>query len=214
MHIIGYHGTKVDIDNFITGEESVDRMVGPHFSKTPALANRFALRNPGRKGHGKRYGGRIMPVRLTGAIYKVNQQYSDFPGAYSRLMHPEKGYWLGLFAVDYHAIAHDIGKVVFPERPDLVARLAPVFGYPDGPSLLEHIRKSGAWEMAGYTDLREHRALQADIARAYRDILVARGFGMVQYVNTAKKEQVGDLDDQTCFIALQAPRPYFEDALH
>jgi hypothetical protein len=213
MHIIGYHGTKVDVDDFTTSDISFDRMVGPHFSKTPALANRFALKNPGRKGHGKRYGGRVIPVRLAGAIYKVNQQYSDFPGAYSQLSHPETGCWIGLFAADYHAIAHDIGKVVFPERADLVARLAQVFGHPDADACLTHIRKTGEWGMAGYIDLKDHRDLQADIARAYRDILVERGYGVLQYVNTAKKEQVGGLEDQTCYIALAAPRFYFK-AVH
>lgn len=214
MQIIGYHGTKSDFDTFTTGEQSVDRMVGPHFSKTPALANRFALKNPAGKGPGKRYGGRVIPMRLIGAIYQVNQRYSDFPGNHCRLTHPEKHFWIGLFAVDYYALAHDIGKVVLPERPDLVARLATVFGHVDAQACIAHIEHAKEWAIVGYQEMRPHRELQADIARAYRDILVARGYGVLQYVNTAKKEQVGDIDDQTCFIALAEPSFYFDNLLH
>ena len=212
MEIIGYHGTKTPFDSFTPGGLTIDRMVGPHFSKTPALANRFALRNPAGKGRGPRYGGHVVPVKLCGRVYKVNQNYADFPGRYSPLSHPEQHYWLGLFAVDYVAIPYDIGRVVLPKRPDLATRLAPVFNFADAKALMTHIRKTKEWGLAGYTQMREHRELQADVAQAYRDILVERGYGMLQYINTAKKEQVGDLDDQTCFIALTPPQFHLADA--
>lgn len=210
MEIVGYHGTKVDFEKFEATTFSLDRMVGPHFSKTPALANRFALRNPGRTGNGKRTGGRVIPVKLTGAIYRVNQHYADFAGFYSWLHHPDHGYSLGLFALDYHAIAHDIGKVVLNERPDLLERYAHATGQPDAQTCHAKLEASGHWQLVSNLELEAHDGLKADIAAAYRDILVARGFGVLEYVNTAKKEQVGDLADQTCYIALTAPRFYFE----
>ncbi|KVP96728.1 hypothetical protein WJ97_12675 [Burkholderia ubonensis] len=210
MTIIGYHGTKTDFETFETDTRSLDRMVGPHFSKTPELANRFALRNPGRKGNGKRTGGRVIPVKLAGAVYTVNQHFADFPGFYSRLTHPEKGYWLGLFAADYHAIAHDIGKVVLNERSDLLARYARVAGFADASACLASFEASRHWQLVSNLELEADNGLKADLARAYRDILVARGFGVLEYVNTAKKEQVGDLADQTCYIALNTPRFYFD----
>jgi len=215
MSLIAYHGTKVDFDEFVAGTTSIDRMIGPHFSKTPALANHFALRNPGRKGNGKRTGGRVIRVRLTGSVYTLEQQkyQSIFAGLYFHLTHPETGGLLGLFVVDYHVIAYDIGKVVFPERPDLMARLAKVFGHPDAESCLAYVEKRGDWTLAAQMPMTEHRDLQGDIARAYKDILVARGYGVLQYVNTAKKEQVGDVDDQTCYIALSTPLPYFDELL-
>lgn len=215
MHIIGYHGTKVDFDTFRNGDESIDRMVGPHFAKTPAMANLFAMKNPTRKGgtaRGPRYGGRVIPAKLTGRIYELDQAYHRFPGAYSQLTHRETGSWIGLFGVDYQALARDIGKVVAAECPALLARVAAVLGQDSIEACLAHFEKHG-WEYPAWHELKLHRELQADIARAYRDILVARGYGVLQYVNTAKKEQVGNLEDQTCYIALAAPRFLFE-AVH
>ncbi len=211
MEIIGYHGTKVDFDTFESGNSSIDRMVGPHFSKTPALANQFALRNPGRKGNGKRTGGRVIPVKLAGEIYAVDQHFSRFPGAICRLTHPELGYWVGLVATDYHALAHDIGKVVLNECPALLARYAAAKGFETAQACRAEMEKTRHWQLVSMLESEgEQGALKADIAQAYRDILVARGFGVIEYVNTAKKEQVGDLADQTCYIALTKPRFYFE----
>ena len=213
MHIIGYHGTKVDFDSFMPGDESIDRMVGPHFGKTPAMANLFAMKNPTRKGgtaRGPRYGGRVIPAKLTGRVYELDQAYHRFPGAYSLLSNRETGGVIGLFGADYHALARDIGKLVAAECPELLARVAAVLGKDSTAACLAHFDEHG-WEYPAWHELKQHRDLQADIARAYRDILVERGYGVLQYVNTAKKEQVGGLDDQTCYIALAAPRFYFDE---
>lgn len=210
MHIIGYHGTKVDFDSFRPGDESIDRMVGPHFAKTPAMANLFAMKNPARKGRGPRYGGRVIPAKLTGRVYELDQAYHRFPGAFAQVTNPQNGAWLGIFGVDYQAVARDIGKLVAAERPDLLARVAAVLGQESVDACLEHFDKHG-WEYPAWQELKLHRDLQVDMARAYRDILVERGYGVLQYVNTAKKEQVGSLVDQTCYIALTAPRFYFDE---
>jgi hypothetical protein len=211
MEIIGYHGTKVDFDTFAPGNSSIDRMVGPHFSKTPALANKFALKNPGQKGNGKRTGGRVIPVKLAGAVYTVDQHFAKFPGPISRLTHPEHHYWVGLFGTDYFALAYDIGKVVLTECPELLARYAAETGHASSQACLDKLEQDRDWQLVSVLKGDPAKELlKVNIARAYRDILVARGFGVIEYVNTAKKEQVGDLADQTCFIALTTPRFYFE----
>ena len=211
METIGYHGTKADFDAFESGTFSIDRMVGPHFSKTPALANKFALRSPGRKGQGKRTGGRVIPVRLAGEIYKLNQHFVDFPGATCMLSHPETGGHVAFVGADYHALAHDIGKVALTERPDLLARYAAIRGHDSPQACLEMMTSSKDWPRVSMLKAEgAELQLMTDIAQAYRNILVARGYGVIEYVNTAKKEQVGDLADQTCYIALTQPRFFFE----
>ncbi|HDR9105450.1 TPA: hypothetical protein QDB04_002291 [Burkholderia vietnamiensis] len=214
MNLMAYHGTKVDFATFEPGDFSLDRMVGAHFSKTPALANLFATRNPGRKGHGKRFGGRVIPVRLTGPVYTLNQHWGDFPGENCMLTHPEKHYLLGLFTADYYAMAYDIGKVVLTSRPDLLAQYAAITGHISPQSCLDQLEKHRDWPTVSILR-RDHgeagERLMADIANAYREILQTRGYGVISYVNTAKKEQAGDLDDQTCYIALTQPKFYFEE---
>lgn len=209
MCIIAYHGTKTDFTDFASGDLSIDRMVGPHFSKTPAMANLFALKNPGRKGRGKVYGGRVVPVRLEGAVYVVNQRAADFPGAYGHINHPVSRNWLGMFAWDHHAVAYDIGKTVLPAREDLRKRYARLGGFQED-SLLEAFEKANSWALVGAMAVEAADGLMRDLAVAYRELLRARGYVAVQYLNTAKKEQVGDLDDQTCFIALQPPKFLFD----
>lgn len=148
METIGYHGTKVDFDEFVAGTASIDRMVGPHFSKTPASANRFALRNPARKGNGKRAGGRVIPVRLGGLVYTVNQRWQDFPGAKCRMTHPETGNWYGLYATDYYTLAEDIGKVVLTGKPVLLARYASATGHDSPEACLGKMVRDRDWRMA------------------------------------------------------------------
>lgn len=212
MEFVVYHGTKVDIDGDLKpGDTSFDRMIGPHFSKTPALANLFASpKNVGRKGQGKRTGGRVFRMKLAGPVYQVNQDYSKFPRGYGWVA-TETGRRMALFAWDHLALAHDAGWRVLQARPDLLARYAQLTGT-DAQRCLAALRKTNTWEMVGYMSPEAGDGLMRDIASAYRDILVAQGYVAIEYVNTAKREQVGDLDDHVCFIALQRPQDYFEAA--
>ncbi len=208
-----YHGTKAaeDFDNFEVGKAghgiiTFDRLLGPHFSSTPALANLFATKDPNIRGRSKPpTGGRVIPVHLSGNVYTL----------------PQKGR-----EDDYMALARDAGTKVFTAHPEIHEAFKRAW-YEDSkvgtnvtyekwqermfdPGLeLFGIRDWGLDYLATTTNVN----LIKTIATAYKDMLISQGFGIIKYRNTGRKERVGlygeDLDS---FIALLPPKFKFARA--
>ena len=194
-----------EFSNSRNGLITFDRLLGPHFSGTPALANLFATKDPNVRSRGTPpTGGRVIPVHLSGNVYTLPQKGREY---------------------DYMALARDAGTKVFTAHPEIheafkrawyesskVGDLAyekwqeRMF---DPGMELFGIRDWGLDYLGATTDLN----LIKTIAMAYKDMLLSQGFGIIKYRNTGRKERVGlhgeDLDS---FIALLPPKFKFARA--
>lgn len=201
-----YHGTKAaeDFDKFEVGKaahgfQTIDRLLGPHFSGTPALANKFALGDPNVSGRAAtKFGGRVIPVHLSGEIYTLPQARGE---------------------EDFAALARDLGNTVFAAYPELYEKFKQAWFKQDVPNggpeeykrwhnmQFEHTPGFfGRWGKTYLTSMLDV-SLAKELAMAYKQLLVSQGYGIIKYRNTGRKERVGlrgeDLDS---FIALAPPK--------
>ena len=83
-----YHGTRSDFDfDQLSGGRGLvnfDRILGPHFSRTPEIASRFALYDPQSTTRQRMQptGGRIFPVHIPGNIYVLPQKHGKIGRAH------------------------------------------------------------------------------------------------------------------------------------
>lgn len=201
-----YHGTKAaeDFDKFEVGKaahgfQTIDRLLGPHFSGTPALANKFAIGDPNVSGRAAtKFGGRVIPVYLSGETYVLPQARGE---------------------EDFAALARDLGNKVFAAHPELYEKFKQAWFKQDVPNggekEYERWHKMqfenmpgffGRWGKTYLTSMSDI-GLAKELAIAYKQLLLSQGYGIIKYRNTGRKEKIGlrgeDLDS---FIALLPPR--------
>jgi hypothetical protein len=219
----GYHGTKKPIEGQFRGDLEVsmpDRMIGPHFSKSPQIANKFTEERMGYGQFGKTAeGGAVYPIEIqTEGIRRI----------------PQPTYPNGAKMADQHAIGADIARVVFPERPDLfkewVKRSRNVDdttaqniynALKEGRDVTEDIggqvashegktAKKWGWKKVDFGSYQADydagfhmvRDLLPDIVTEYKNILKRQGVDVLKYENTSPMETAG-IKKKESFIAIE-----------
>lgn len=215
-----YHGTKADVKGWIgsvtpeTAHSSFDRLLGPHFSGTPDIANKFATKNPNNPNNkGGKFGGKVYPAKLEGEIYVLPQGKLE----------------------DWYAVAVDALRVTREVDSDLFDSYVAEFidhtahGTISGieatgqtanvDKIVDAVKKiyfesddyGGAASIIRLSNMRSPHSKQ--ILQLYKDHLLRRGYGVIEYKNTGRHEKVGLYGDKLkSYIALAGSKSIFEGA--
>ena len=223
-----YHGTRSDFDfDQMSGGKglvSFDRILGPHFSQTPDIANKFALYDPQTataKRQQKQFGGKVYPVHIPGKVYVL----------------PQKRGMLDMAAIALDAFMKVVlpNKELFDQYKEEVVktevkrtqRLRSLYKdhdykkFPLDP--IEVVEKRVKNNLDLYLDQKRYDWLSSPlfqlefsnpellhhIANEYKDLLMGQGYGVIQYRNTNPRETRG-IEDKSSYIALMKPVSVFD----
>lgn len=214
-----FHGTRSDFDfSQLTsgrGLKTFDRILGPHFSREPEIASRFALYDPQLTSRQQKTlsGARIFPVHIPGKIYVLPQKrtMADMAAvaldAFMKVILPNKELLNRYIDI---AVTSDMKRLSningrYSEKPDLEAieRLKDHFTHYLTSKKYHYL--SAPMFKIGFSD----EAFLKDIAEQYKQLLLSQGYGLIQYRNTNPKE-TGGIEDKNSYIALTKPKSIFD----
>lgn len=217
-----YHGTRSDFDFDQLGSGkgliTFDRILGPHFSRTPEIASRFALYDPQSTERQTKMlsGARVFPVHIPGDVYQLPQPrgMTDMAAvasdAFTKIILPNKELleqYLDIIAVfEYkrqQELSQMVGNIQFDPSPnEAVQRIREYYQH--------NLKYKKYWVVAapmfkiGFTD----ESFLKHIAEEYKQLLLGQGYGVIEYRNTNPKETRG-IADKNSYIALTKPKSIF-----
>ena len=223
-----YHGTRSDFDfNQMSGGKGLvnfDRILGPHFSQTPDIANKFALYDPQTataKRQQKQFGGKVYPVHIPGKVYVLPQKRGMLDmaaialDAFMKVVLPNKEL--------FDQYKEEVVKTEV-KRTQRLRSLYKDHDYEKFPlSPIEVVEKRVKNNLGLYLDQKRYDWLSSPlfqlefsnpellhhIANEYKDLLMGQGYGVIQYRNTNPRETRG-IEDKSSYIALMKPVSVFD----
>jgi predicted chitinase len=223
-----YHGTRSDFDfNQMSGGKGMinfDRVLGPHFSRTPEIASRFAMFDPQSTQRQRKpmQGGRVFPVHIPGEVYVLPQPRGMLDmaavalDAFNKVILPNKELldkYIELFIQTQINRIRNMDKM--REKLGMMPDTEPT---PDSviakrlQTSIEHYLKHKNYQYISNSLFQLEFAdpeFLKHIAEEYKHLLMSQGYGLIQYKNTNPKETRG-IQDKSSYIALAKPKSVFD----